>query len=209
MYRAMVLSSGETSLGALLRHPHGLLLRDNRERDFLGKRTRVLRPGAKVDVAPPRIVSTMAALDATLEEEIRGSRRLKLISKRERTSHNSWMHNVEAFVRRPRDTNYLYMHPSDAAALGLRDGDLADVSNKTGSVRVPVKCSADMMPGAVALPHGWGHASADGLAIASATRGVNANALANDGPKSVERLSGMAHLTGIPVEVRPVPPAAE
>lgn len=209
MYRAMVRACGETTFGALLRNPHGVLLRDNREHDFLGKRSRVLRPGAKVDVAPPAFVEAAAGLDALFDDELRAGRRLKLITKRERTSHNSWMHNVEAFVKRPRDTNYLYMHPDDAAALGLRDGDLADVSTETGRVRVPVKYSDDMMLGAVALPHGWGHAGADGLSIASATRGVNANALASDGPRAVERLSGMAHLTGIPVEVRPAPSAAE
>ena len=33
--------------------------------------------------------------------------------------------------------------------------------------------------------------------------GANVNLLASDGPGSVEQLSGMAHLTGIPVEVRP------
>jgi hypothetical protein len=32
---------------------------------------------------------------------------------------------------------------------------------------------------------------------------VNANLLAADGPDAIERISGMARLTGIPVEVRP------
>jgi formate dehydrogenase len=31
---------------------------------------------------------------------------------------------------------------------------------------------------------------------------VNVNLLAADGPDRIERLSGMAHLTGIPVDVR-------
>jgi formate dehydrogenase len=43
---------------------------------------------------------------------------------------------------------------------------------------------------------------AKGLSVASRTRGVNVNILAADGPERLERLSGMAHLTGIPVDVR-------
>jgi formate dehydrogenase len=41
------------------------------------------------------------------------------------------------------------------------------------------------------------------LTIASRTRGVNVNLLAADGPGRIERVSGMAHLTGFPVKVRP------
>jgi formate dehydrogenase len=59
------------------------------------------------------------------------------------------------------------------------------------------------MPGTVAVPHGWGHQHARGLSVARKTRGVNVNLLAADGPDRLERVSGMAHLTGIPVEVRP------
>jgi formate dehydrogenase len=66
---------------------------------------------------------------------------------------------------------------------------------------VPVKLSADLMPGTVALPHGWGHQHATGLSIASKTRGVNVNLLAADGPNGIERTSGMANLTGFVVEV--------
>jgi hypothetical protein len=44
---------------------------------------------------------------------------------------------------------------------------------------------------------------AKGLSVASKTRGVNVNILAADGPDEIERFSGMAQLTGIPVEVRP------
>jgi len=102
-----------------------------------------------------------------------------------------------------RDTNYLYMHPDDASRIGLQEGDLADVSSATAMVRVPIRRLDDLMPGTVALPHGWGHQHATGLRVASRTAGVNVNLLAADGPESLERLSGMAHLTGIIVDVRP------
>jgi formate dehydrogenase len=40
------------------------------------------------------------------------------------------------------------------------------------------------------------------LSVASKTTGINVNLLAGDGPDRLERVSGMAHLTGIVVEVR-------
>ena len=66
------------------------------------------------------------------------------------------------------------------------------------------KLSADLMPGAVALPHGWGHQAATGLSVASKTRGVNANLLAADGPDAIEPLSGMAQFNGIAVRISAV-----
>ncbi len=116
-------------------------------------------------------------------------------------THNSWTHNIAAFAAP--GTNLLYMHPEDAVQRGLEDGAVADVSTPVATVRLPVKYLPDLMPGTVALPHGWGHQHATGLSIASRTRGVNVNLLAADGPDGIERMSGMAHLTGFPVEVRP------
>jgi formate dehydrogenase len=60
----------------------------------------------------------------------------------------------------------------------------------------------ELMPGTVSVPHGWGHQHARGLAVASRLAGANVNLLASDGPDSVEPLSGMAHLSGIPVTLR-------
>jgi formate dehydrogenase len=95
------------------------------------------------------------------------------------------------------------MHPEDARRVGLHDGAMADVKSDTATVRIPIKVLADLMPGTVALPHGWGHQHAVGLNIANKTRGVNVNLLAGDGPDRLERVSGMAHLTGFNVEVTP------
>ena len=71
-----------------------------------------------------------------------------------------------------------------------------------GEVRVQLAVTDDMMPGAVALCHGWGHQQAEGLRVASRTEGCNVNVLARDGPGSLEPISGMAQLNGIVVEVR-------
>jgi anaerobic selenocysteine-containing dehydrogenase len=129
-------------------------------------------------------------------------RPFKLISKRHVKTHNSWTHNYEDFVKGSLTTNYLYVHPDDLAAIGAEEGSLVDVSSATGTVRVPLKTLADLRPGTVALPHGWGHQSS-GLSVAKKTGGVNVNILAADGVDGVDPLSGMVHLTGIPVSIKP------
>ncbi len=189
------------SFKGLLKHPHGVPRPPLAANDFLGQR--VVREDGKVQLAPPALLAEAAKLEAQFERERHGRSRLKLITKRHMKTQNSWTHNIAAFVRGDRRTNHLYMHPRDAECAGLRAGDLADVASATATVRLPVKLLEDLMPGTVALPHGWGHQHAAGLSVASRTSGVNVNLLAADGPDRVERISGMAHLTGIPVEVKP------
>jgi len=54
----------------------------------------------------------------------------------------------------------------------------------------------------VSIPHGWGHDKNSGLFVAKKYPGVNVNKLLASGPDSVEKLAGMAKLTGAPVSVR-------
>ena len=193
-------STRHGSFRRLLRHPHGLLRPTHSGDDFLGQR--VVAADRLVQLAPPELLAAASGLDAELERERALSGSLRLITRRAVHTHNSWTHNHEEFLRGAGESNYLYMHPIDAERSGLRAGDVADVCSETATVRVPVRLLDDLMPGTVALPHGWGHQHASGLRVASRARGVNVNLLAADGPDRLERLSGMAHLTGIPVEVR-------
>ena len=188
----------------LLAHPHGLARPDRREASFLGER--VVTKDAMVHLAPERLVERADRLDTDFEAERaqREAGTLKLITKRRTKTHNSWTHNHEGMVNGPDgDTNHLYVHPDDGRRLGLAEGDLADVTSATATVRLPVRLLEDLMVGTVALPHGWGHQHATGLSVASRTRGVNVNLLAASGPDHVDRASGMSHHTGLPVEVAP------
>jgi anaerobic selenocysteine-containing dehydrogenase len=168
----------------------------------------VLTKDGRVELAP---VDFLDAAEAELEtgyrRELRTKTTLKLISKREKRGHNSWMHNTPALGGKAHTTNRLYMHPDDAVEAGLREGELAEIATEHGNVQAPVQISDDMMRYVVALPHGWGHRDS-GLAYASEHRaGVNVNALAGDGARNTERLSGMAQLTALPVRVKPVGPS--
>jgi anaerobic selenocysteine-containing dehydrogenase len=189
------------SFRELLAHPHGVARPPHRDDDYLGQR--VVTDDGRVHLAPPPLLEQARKLDADFARERAHADRLKLITRRAVNTHNSWTHNDAEFVSGGRHTNFLYVHPDDAARVGLRDGDLADVASAVATVRVPVRLLDDLMPGTVALPHGWGHQHATGLSVASKTAGVNVNLLAADGPDQLERVSGMAHLTGIVVDVRP------
>ena len=73
----------------------------------------------------------------------------------------------------------------NAARLGLQDGALAEISSQTTqglrSAQVPVQISAEMMPGVVSLPHGWGHDLAGTrLQLAAQRPGANLNNLLDD-----------------------------
>jgi len=190
------------SFKELLAHRHGKLRADHATGSFLGQR--VLTDDKKVHLAPDTLLTqARERLDKDFALELLERKRLKLITKRAITTHNSWTHNLPEFVKGDHSTNYLYVHPEDAAKVGLCDGDIADVSTDVGTVRVPVRFLKDLMPGTVALPHGWGHQHAAGLSVASKTGGVNVNLLAADGADRIERVSGMAHLTGFTVDVKP------
>ena len=199
LFSLILRACGLGSFKKLLKHPHGVLRPPHRENDFLGKR--VLTEDGKVDLAPGPLMNDAGRLQRLFEDEIENRGKLRLITRRSVRTHNSWTHNIPEFVSGERQTNYLYMHPDDAAARGLGEGDHADVASVTATVRVPVKLLPELMPGVVALPHGWGHQPALGLSVASKAGGVNVNILAADGPGNLEPVSGMAHLTGIPVEV--------
>jgi anaerobic selenocysteine-containing dehydrogenase len=129
---------------------------------------------------------------------------LVLIGRRHVRSNNSWLHNSQRLVKgKARCT--LLMHPDDAARLGVADGAAVRVRSRVGEVQVAAELTADMMPGVVSLPHGWGH-DREGvrLSVASRHAGVSLNDLVDD--QRVDALTGTAVLNGTPVDVEPLQP---
>jgi anaerobic selenocysteine-containing dehydrogenase len=187
------------------KHPHGLLLPENRGDNFLGT-DRVLTPHKKVDLAPAPIID---AFEATAEifyaEELANRERIKLIGMRQIKRMNTASSNSTALVREP--TNHAYLSSEDAAKIGVSNGETVEVESAHGRIRIPVRISDEMMPRTIAIPQCWGHAKADGLSHAAKHPGVNSNLLAGDGPEHIEALSGMSHLSGILIDVRRVPAA--
>ena len=52
----------------------------------------------------------------------------------------------------------MVLHPDDAQARGLADGDVVRVGNDRGSFDAPLRVSADARPGVAVAPMGWWNA---------------------------------------------------
>jgi formate dehydrogenase len=86
--------------------------------------------------------------------------------------------------------------------VGVGENELIDITSSTGDIRIQVKALDTLIRKSIAVPHGWGHQHAKGLSVANKTKGVNVNILAADGPDRIDKVSGMAHLTGFVVDVK-------
>ena len=87
------------------------------------------------------------------------------------------------------------IHPDDALARGLQDGDRVRVYNELGSVRCRARVDADVRPGVVFLPKGlWSHNTESGTtanALSPDTlTDLGGGACFNDARVEVERLGG-------------------
>jgi anaerobic selenocysteine-containing dehydrogenase len=182
------------SLKKVERHPHGIVLDEQLATGVLRKKVRHASHRVRLD--DPEIGTEIERLASANGGSAEFP--LRLIGMRELRSHNSWMHNAPLLMRGGR-VHSLRMHPADALAAGLTDGDTARIESESGAVEVPVTVTDEMTPGTVALPHGWGHKG--GWQLANDAGGANYNLLAPSDPDGLERLAGMAHLSGIPVRV--------
>jgi anaerobic selenocysteine-containing dehydrogenase len=67
----------------------------------------------------------------------------------------------------------LLIHPHDALPRGIADGDMVDVGNEQGSLRLRATVAEGILPGVVAMPSGWWPSLSPG--------GASANLLTPDG----------------------------
>ena len=192
------LRRGRLSVAELRRNPHGIVLGDELPGGVLRKK---IRHGDKrVRLDAPEVLADARTLSARNGND--PDFPLRLIGLRELRSHNSWMHNSPLLMRGGRE-HTARIHPEDAAAAGVADGDACRVTSAHGSVELPAKVTDEVKCGAVAVPHGWGHRGG-GWRVANSAGGANVNALASSDPAELERLAGMAHLNGIPIRIEPV-----
>lgn len=190
------------SFAKLLRdHPHGIVFAD---RQPVGRLAKVVRHKDRlVHLDHPEIRSEVARVAARVDDP---AYPFRLIGMREVRSENSWFHNV---MGDKRSTHAARMHPDDAVALGLADGEIVELSSRSGTIVLPVRLTEDLRPGVVAVPHGWGHKGTGGWRNANANPGVNVNELASSDPADLEPLVGMSHLSGIPIRVEAVAPVPQ
>jgi anaerobic selenocysteine-containing dehydrogenase len=153
----------------------------------------------KVELAPMLLLADLPRAWADLQSP---APELVIIGRRDVRSNNSWMHNLPTLAKGPMRCTLL-VHPQDAARLQLQAGRLAHVKSAVGQIDAWVEVSADMMPGVVSLPHGWGHdLPGSRLSLAAQRPGVNLNVLLGDAQR--DPLSGNAVLSGVAVQVLPI-----
>jgi anaerobic selenocysteine-containing dehydrogenase len=176
-------------------HPHGTVLAPNL-RDGVLADTVVYR-GRRVRLRHDEITAEVDRLRRRRKPE---GYPMRLIGMRESRSENSWMHNAPLLMRGER-IQHVRMHVDDAAAANIVDGDVVRIASPHGEIELPVIVTKDIVAGVVAVPHGWGHKGTGGWRIANGAGGANVNRLMSSAPEDLEKLAGMARLTGVPVRV--------
>jgi anaerobic selenocysteine-containing dehydrogenase len=176
---------------------------------------RLETPDGKINCAPDVIVADVARLKLSLANASPPNVGLQqntapgkafgafsLIGRRHVRSNNSWMHNSHRLIKgKPRDQ--LMMHPDDAHARGFADGQRVEIRSVVGSVQIALSTTADVMPGVVCLPHGFGHnRSGTRLGLAHEHAGVSYNDLSDT--MAIDAVSGNAAMNGLQVEVMAV-----
>jgi anaerobic selenocysteine-containing dehydrogenase len=159
----------------------------------------VLRtPSGKIELAPALFIDDLKRPAADLE---RAAPELVIVGRRQLHSNNSWMHNLPVLAKAAACT--ALVNPSDAARLGLKDGNRASIASGSRTVEVEVAVSDEMMPGVVSLPHGWGHDQPEArMEVAAIHPGTNLNALMDENHR--DPLSGNSVLSGVEVQMKPV-----
>ena len=112
---------------------------------------------------------------------------------------NSWLTELPNTQKRQQE-NRCEIHPNDASALGITDGDRVRVRSKVAEIELPAELSDRVRPGIVCIPHGWGSrvfSPEDGAE--PIVHGVNRNLLVDN--ETVDPLSGTPKLNSTRVAV--------
>ncbi len=201
VWRGRFLRRGGLTLATLERSRHGVDLGPLRP-SLPG---RLYTDDHKIHLAPDilmedlaRVTQTFfanAASPAPTDEEFD----LLLVGRRHLRSNNSWMHNTTQLVKGKGRCTAL-LHPADAHARGLDDGDMVEVRSAVGVVHLPLEVTSDLFAGVVSIPHGWGHGRpGTRLRTANAHPGTSINDLTD--ATRIDPISGNAAFCGVPVSV--------
>jgi len=116
---------------------------------------------------------------------------LQLLTSHYKTRAHSTWHNVPWM--REIEPHSAWISPVDAQARGIEDGDLVDVFNDRGRIRIPAKVTGRIMPGVVNVSQGaWYDPDEDGV-----DRGGCANVLTKDEHSP----GGAFHMNSVLVQV--------
>ncbi len=189
---------GGLSIAKVKRAWHGIDLGPHTPRTPKVLRTK----GKRIRLAPSAVLAEAAELERLATEReaaLSNGYDLILIGRRQLRSNNSWMHN-SARLMKGADRCTALLHPDDAVARGLSDGERVQVSSAVGTIELPVEISDEIRPGVVSIPHGFGHNRPGvGWRRAASKPGASMNDITD--PAIVDRLTGNAAFNSVPVRV--------
>ncbi|OQA73128.1 MAG: Dimethyl sulfoxide reductase DmsA precursor [Firmicutes bacterium ADurb.Bin248] len=126
-------------------------------------------PSGKIEIFSPRLYESgllpgnprYTPCDEGPADPMRAKYPLQLIGFHSKRRCHS-IHDQNRLLREL-DPARVWINPADAKARGIADGDLAEVFNDRGTVRIPAKVTERIMPGVVAIHEGaWYKPGADG-----------------------------------------------
>jgi anaerobic selenocysteine-containing dehydrogenase len=107
-------------------------------------------PGGRWRLVPPGLLDRLSALLAADDDTAAAG--LRLVSRRQVNANNATRYVP---VERSADRPAVLVHPDDAAAHGVADGDAVELRSATGRVTVVVQLDDGLRPGTLSVPHGW------------------------------------------------------
>ncbi|MBT11165.1 MAG: dehydrogenase [Oceanospirillaceae bacterium] len=181
------------TLEKLKKSPHGLDLGELQP----CMPQRLFHKDKRVQLTPE--VYCQAVNNLALSPPVPGHGEFPLIGRRHIRCNNSWLHNSQRLIK-GKNRCTLMLNPQDAEQAGISEGAQVRIRSRVGELVADAEITADLMPGVVSLPHGWGHHQADArLQVAASAPGVNCNELTDD--CQVDALSGNAALNGVTVSL--------
>lgn len=123
----------------------------------------------------------------------------RLISRRMHNVYNSSGHDLDKLVKGNSTYNPAYMNPADLSALGLKAGDLVEISSSRATILGIVEEAPDVRMGAVSMAHAWGDAPEFDRSVRHI--GSNTGRL-SDNAGRIDPRCGIPVMSAIPVNVR-------
>ncbi|MEM8608842.1 MAG: molybdopterin-dependent oxidoreductase [Myxococcota bacterium] len=190
-------ASDGMSLAKLRENPHGIDLGPLQP----CLEDRLKTENGEIRLAPRFYLDDLARLRRTMTEArlVASDFPFQMISRRLTRSHNTWTHNSPRLAK-GKNPCTLQLNPSDAAALGVVNGQRVRVRSHTGEIQIEAELTDDLLHGVVSIPQGWGHDQPDTQMTVAATQpGVSINGLTDTG--RVDELTGNAAFNGTPVSI--------
>lgn len=186
------------SIDKLMENPHGIDL-GGLQPSLPG---RLQTANKRINLAPEVIVADVDRL-MNSNGESNAEYPFSLIGRRHLRDCNSWMHNYELLVK-GKNRCTVMVNESDAEALSLSDGQRVKVSSRAGSVELPCEITANIAPGTVSIPHGYGHGrKGTDVSIASEHAGISINDLTDE--LELDELTGNAAFSDVRVTIAMLP----